>query len=166
MALGTSASASTSLARFSSIWAMISCSAATAIARRPSALARATPRVGLGLVGLQPGADVVADVDVRDVDRDDFEGGLRIEPPRQHRLGNAVGVLQHFGVRLGRADRADDAFADAGDDRLFGRTADQLIQVGPHGDPRLDLQLNAVLGDGVERRPLAVLRPGQSITFG
>ena len=33
-------------------------------------------------------------------------------------------------------------------------------QVGPHGDAGLHLQLDAVLGDGVERRPLAVLRPG------
>ena len=40
--MGTSASASTSLARLFSIWATFSCSAAAAIARRPSARARAT----------------------------------------------------------------------------------------------------------------------------
>ena len=61
------------------------------------------------------------------------------------------GFCQHLGVRLGRADGADDAFADAGDDRLFGRAADQLVEVRPHGDAGLHLELNAVLGDGVER---------------
>ena len=41
-AFGTSASDSTSPARLSSMLAIISCSRATAMARRPSALARAT----------------------------------------------------------------------------------------------------------------------------
>ena len=68
------------------------------------------------------------------------------------------GILQHHGVRFGRADRADDAFADAGDDRFLGRPADELIEVRPHRDAGLHFELNAVLGDGVERRPLAVLR--------
>ena len=44
---------------------------------------------------------------------------LRIELPVEHRLGDAVGVLQHVHVVVGRADGADDAFADAGDDRLL-----------------------------------------------
>ena len=52
---------------------------------------------------------------------------------------------------FGRADGADDALAHPGDDRLFGGPADQLLQVGPNGDPGLDLQLDAVLGDAVER---------------
>ena len=45
--------------------------------------------IGLGLVGLQPGADVLADVDVGNVDRHDLEGRLRVEPAFQHRLGDA-----------------------------------------------------------------------------
>ena len=69
----------------------------------------------------------------------------------QHRLRNAIGIRQHVGMRFGRADGADDAFADAGDDRLFGRSADQLIQVRPHRDAGFDFELNAVLGHGVER---------------
>ena len=36
-------------------------------------------RVGLGLIGLQPGADVLADIDVGDVDRDDGEGRVRVQ---------------------------------------------------------------------------------------
>ena len=35
--------------------------------------------VGLGLVGLQAGADVLADVDVGNVDRDDLKRRLRVE---------------------------------------------------------------------------------------
>ena len=58
-------------------------------------------------------------------------------------------------MRLGRADRADDALAHAGDDRLFGGPADQLSQVGPHRHPGLDLQLDAVLRHAVERLPAA-----------
>ena len=38
-------------------------------------------RIGLGLVGLQSGADILADVDVGDVDRDDLESRVRVEPP-------------------------------------------------------------------------------------
>ena len=35
------------------------------------------------------------------------------------------------------------------------RPADQPLQVGPHGDAGLHLELNAVLGDGVERAAAA-----------
>ena len=106
---------------------------------------------GLGLIGLQAGADVVAHVDVGNVDRDDFERRLRIEPAGQHSLGNPVGIGEHVGMPFRRADRADDPLADAGDDRLLGRPADQLAQVRPHRDPGLHLELNAVLGDRFER---------------
>ena len=54
-------------------------------------------------------------------------------------------------VRVGRADGADDAFAHPGDDRLFGGSADQLIQIGPHRHAGFDLELDAVFGHGVER---------------
>ena len=65
--------------------------------------------------------------------------------------GDPVGIFQHLHVVVGRADGADDAFADAGDDRFFGRPADQLLQVRPHRDAGPHLELNAVLGHGVER---------------
>jgi hypothetical protein len=55
-------------------------------------------RVGLRLVRLQPGANILADVDVGDVDRDDLERGLRIQFAGQHGLGNHVGVFQHLGM--------------------------------------------------------------------
>ena len=139
IARGTSASASTSFARFSSILAIFSCSCDTAIARRPSAWRAGHAGIGLGLIGLQPGADVVADVDIGDIDRHDFERRLRIELAGQHRLGNPVRVFEHDLVRFGRADRADDPFADAGDDRFLGGPADELIEVGPHGDAGLAL---------------------------
>ena len=106
--------------------------------------------VGLGLVGLQAGADVLPHVDVGNVDGDDFKGRLRVQAAVQHRLGNAVGPLHHLQVALRRADRGDDALAHPGDDRLFRGAADELLDVGPHGDPGTDLQLDAVLGDGAE----------------
>src|SRR5687768_17080041 len=40
--------------------------------------------------------------------------------------------------------------SDAGDDRFLGCTADEALDVRPHRHPRLDLELNAVLGDGVD----------------
>ena len=55
-------------------------------------------------------------------------------------------------MRFGRADRADDPFADTGDDGFFTCPTDQLIEIRPHGDAGLDLELNAILGDGVEGR--------------
>ena len=48
-----------------------------------------------GLIGLEVRADVVADVDVCDINRYDFKGGLRIEPLGQHGLGNQIRILQH-----------------------------------------------------------------------
>ena len=42
--------------------------------------------VGFGLRGLQLGADVLADVDVGDVDRHDLERRSGIEPFGEHRL--------------------------------------------------------------------------------
>ena len=68
------------------------------------------------------------------------------------------GILQHHVVRHGRADGADNALADAGDNRLLGGPADQLLQVGPHGHAGLDLQLHAVLRHAVERIPAQVPR--------
>ena len=61
MAMGTSASASTTLARFLATWAFIHAG------------------IGLGLVGLQPGADVLPHVNIGDVDRHDREGRLRVQ---------------------------------------------------------------------------------------
>ena len=69
------------------------------MARRPSALARATRMSASAWSACKPGADVLAHVDVGDVDRDDLEGGLRVEPPGEHGLGDPVGVLQHLEVR-------------------------------------------------------------------
>ena len=46
------------------------------------------PRVGFGLKGLQVGADVVADVDIGDVDRQDLVGRAGVEPFLEHSLGD------------------------------------------------------------------------------
>ena len=110
-------------------------------------------RVGFGLEGLQVGADVVADVDIGDVDRQDLVGRAGVEPLFEHALGDRVRFLEHLQVGLGRADRIDDAFADAGDDGLVGGTADQAVEVGAHRDLGFDLELDPVLGDAVDRLP-------------
>jgi hypothetical protein len=67
--------------------------------------------IGLGLGGLEVGADVVADVDVGDVDREDLEGGAGIRPLVQDILEMDRGSHDEL-VRVGHADRGDDALAD------------------------------------------------------
>ena len=116
-------------------------------------------RVGLGLIGLQAGSHVVAHVDVGDVDRHNVERGLRIEALVEHRLRDQHRVGQHLFVRLARPDRRHNPLAHAGDDCLFGRPANQLIQIGAHGHPGSRPQLNSVFGHPVECRagpPLGV----------
>ena len=68
------------------------------------------------------------------------------------------GILEDFLVIDGRADGADDAFADARDDRRLARTADIAVEVRAHGDPRFDVELDAVLRDALEDRRLDHLR--------
>ena len=119
MARGTSASASTTWARFSSTLARISCSRATARARRFSALAWATRRSAAAWLACRLAPMFCAHVDLGHVDRHDLERGLRIERVLQHGLRDQVGVGQHVGMMLGAADGLDDALADAGDDRLL-----------------------------------------------
>ena len=93
--------------------------------------------VGLGLVGLEFGADVFTDVDVGDIDRQDFEGGVGVEALGEHGFGDVVGVFEHVFVVVGAADGGDDAFADAGDDGFLGGAADEALDVGANGDAGL-----------------------------
>ena len=102
--------------------------------------------VGFRLVGLQLGADVLADVHVGDVDREDLEGGAGVEPLGEDGLGDEIGIFQHLFVGFGRADGADDPLADAGEDRLLARAAHQPVDVGAHRHPREGQELDAVLG--------------------
>ena len=51
-------------------------------------------------------------------------------------------------MSFARSDRADDALADSGDDGLFGRTADELFEVGPDRYPGFDFEFDTVFGDG------------------
>ena len=151
MAMGISASASTTLARFSWTAACISCSLATAKAPALFGFGSGDPHVGFGLKGLQVGADVVADVDIGDIDRQDFIGRAGVEAFLEHSLRDRVGLFEDLEVGLGRADGVDDPFADPGDDGLVGGTADQSVEVGADGHLGFHLELNAVLGDPVDR---------------
>ena len=75
----------------------------------------------------------------------------------EDRLGDRVGVLHDIEVALGRADRRDDPLADPRDDRLLGGPADELRDVRADGDAGPDLQLDAVFGNGRQRRLAADL---------
>ena len=66
-------------------------------------------------------------------------------------LAAETGLAQGTPVVVGGADGGDDALADAGDDGLLGGAADELREVGADGDAGLDAELDAVLGDAVDR---------------
>src|SRR5436190_16117804 len=90
--------------------------------------------VGLRLFGLELGADVFAHFNIRDVQGQDFESGVGVERLVEDGLGNEVGVFQNILVTGGRADRADDAFADARDDGLLGGPAHKAVQIAADSD--------------------------------
>ena len=94
----------------------------------PSAFGASTgdAGVGLGPVGLKSCSDVLAHIDIGNVDRDDLESGLVIEPAGEHGFGNHVGVFKHGLMAFGRSDRRDDSLADPRDDCVFGGTTDEL----------------------------------------
>src|SRR5260370_42281213 len=54
---------------------------------------------------------------------------------------------------FGTADGFDDAFADASDNRFFGRATHQALELGPDRDARPRFQLNAVLANTIEGLP-------------
>ena len=55
-------------------------------------------------------------------------------------------------MAVGGTDCGNDAFADPGDDGLFAGSANQMFDVGTHGNSRLDPEFDAVLGNGGHRR--------------
>ena len=107
-------------------------------------------KVGRGLFRCEFRTDVLAGFQVRNVDRHDLERGLRVEARVQHSLRNDARIREDFAVIDRRADRLDDTFADAGDDRFFGGTADEAFEFRSHRDAGFGQQLNAVLADRVE----------------
>ena len=102
--------------------------------------------VGFGLVGLELGADVFADGDFGDIDRENGKRGAGVEPFAEDGFGDGVGVFEDFFIAGGGADGGDDALADAGDDGFFGGAADELLDVGADGDFGADLENDAVFG--------------------
>lgn len=106
--------------------------------------------VGFGLTFLEGGTDVLSDIDVGDIDGEDFEGGVGVETFFQHPLGDVVGIFQHILVTLGGADGGDDAFVDPCDDGLFGGAPHEAIKIGAHGHPGAGAELDAVAGHGVD----------------
>ena len=61
-------------------------------------------------------------------------------------------VLKDLGVGIRRADGGHNAFANTGDDRLLPGSADEPLDVGANRNAGDGTHLNAVLGDGRDRR--------------
>ena len=141
--------ASGTLASFSTTWARISCSRHR---HRPAflGLGLGTSHIGFGLRRLKLGADVLAYIDIGDIDREDLERRAGIQTLLQHRLGDSVRILQHALVADRTADGSDDSLADAGDDRLFRGAANEPLNIRPDGHPGLGPELNTILGHGVD----------------
>ncbi len=85
--------------------AFISCSAAIARVLPLRGLCLRDATVGFRLRHLQFGPDVLADIDVRDIDRHNLKRGSGIEPFGEHRFADAIRILQDFLVVDRRADR-------------------------------------------------------------
>ncbi len=83
----------------------------------------------------------------------------------EYRLRNHAGVGEHFLVVVRRTDGLHDALADAGDDRLFGRPADEPLEFGSHRHAGLREELNTIAAHGIKEL-LPLPRVGQSITLG
>ena len=166
MASGTSASARTTSALFSATLAFISCSRAMATGATLFGLGPGHAGVGLGLVGLQPGADVLADVDIGDVDRHDLKRRLRVETAFEHGLGNHVRVFHHD--QMAFREPIEVMMPSPTRAMIVSSVAPPIncLQVGAHGHAGADLQLDAVFGDRAQRRLLRLLRVGAVDHFG
>ncbi len=101
---------------------------------------------------LQLRADVLTDVHVGDVDRNDFERGARIQTFCEHGFTDAIRIFQHLFMIERRADRGNNAFTDARHDSRFARAADVTVEIASHGNPGFDVELNAVLRNALEDR--------------
>ena len=80
--------------------------------------------VCFSLIRLQSRANVFPDVNIGDVDGDDFEGGLSIESTPQNSLGDHVRIFENVLMRLRGSNGSDDAFAHTGNHSIFSRTTD------------------------------------------
>jgi len=63
---------------------------------------------------------------------------------------NRVRIFQHVLVGAGGTDGADDALADAGDDRVFRRAANEPFKIGANRDAGLDQQPDAVFRNRIK----------------
>ena len=102
MAFGTSASARTTRARFFSTSAVCS---RHGHGQGLSLLGFGLEHllVGFGLFVAKVSANILAHIDVRNINGENFERGPGIKTFAQHGFGNAVGVFEHFLVGLRRS---------------------------------------------------------------
>ena len=108
--------------------------------------------VGLSLIHLELGTDVLTYVDVGYIDGEDFECRTVVETLAEHQFGDAVGVLEYLLVALGRTDGTNDTLAYAGQHRILAGTTDQLADIGTYGHTGLSDQLDTILSHSRYRR--------------
>ena len=99
IACGTSASASTTLARISCTAAFISCSMRNGHRAALLGLGLSYAAVGFRLIHLQLCADVAAHVNVRDVDGQYLKRGARVQALAEHGSADKVGVFKYLLMR-------------------------------------------------------------------
>ena len=104
--------------------------------------------VGVGLVDLQGGPDVLTYVDVGNVDGQDFKSRTGIQTLFEYQFGDGVRIFQNLLVVFGRSDGRNDTFAYTGQDGVLACTSHQLVDVGAYGDTGFRYQLDTVFGYG------------------
>ena len=115
--------------------------------------------VGFGLIGLQAGADIFADVDIGDVDRYDLEGRLRSSP----RASTAFEIMSGFSMttRWLSAEPIEVMIPSPTRAMTVSSVAPPIscLMLVRTRDAGPNLQLDAV-GDGAEGRLFRFLRIG------
>ena len=89
------------------------------------------------------------DINVCNINGNDFEGGLRIKTFCQYSFADDVGFSRTPCDFL--PTRWHQCLHPPCKDGFFGCTTDQLLQVCTHRNSGFDLQLNAVFGDRIKR---------------
>jgi hypothetical protein len=104
-------------------------------------------RISVCLAGLEACGDVIDDVDIGDIDGEDFVAGAAVEAFVEEVCGDEIRFLEDFAVAGGATDGRDDTLADAGDDGVFAGATDEAFEAGTDGDQGAGLEADAVTRD-------------------
>ena len=109
--------------------------------------------IRFGLVHLELRTDILSDIDIGYINREDFECRAVIQSFGEHQFADGIRVLEHQFVALSATDRANDSFAYTGQDRIFSCTTDELAYIRAHGDTGFGDKLDTVFSHcGYRRR--------------